>query len=118
MKKFAFALLFLSFAFFTSSYAQTTVEIVNQTGVAVYSVFASSVNHPDWGDDLLGTEVLNPGQKITITFPAGYDCSVDIKVSADPDDNDSLTFDGVDICEVSGINLKGGGNFSVYQPKK
>ena len=118
MKKFAFAFLFLSFALFTSSYAQTTVEIVNQTGVAIYSVFAASSNNQEWGNDLLGTEMLNPGAKITITFPSGYDCSVDIKVSADPDDNDSLTFDAVDICEVSGITLKGGGKFDVYQPKK
>ncbi len=118
MKKFALAFLFVSFAFFTSSYAQTTVEIVNQTGVEIYSVFASSVNHPEWGEDLLGSDVLKPGEKITITFPAGYDCNVDIKVSADPDDEDSLTFDDVDICEVSGITLKGNGKFSVYQPKK
>lgn len=118
MKKFAFALLFFSFAIFTSSYAQTSIEIVNQTGVDIYSIFAASVNHPEWGDDLLGADVLKPGQKITITFPAGYDCNVDIKVSADPDDEDSLAFDNADICEISGITLKGGGNYTVYEPKK
>lgn len=118
MKKFAFSFLFLSFAFFTSSYAQKDIVITNQTGVAIYSVFASSVNHPEWGDDLLGQDVLEPGQKITITFPEGYDCSVDIKVSADPDDADSLTFEDANICNINGITLKGNGKYSVYDPKK
>jgi hypothetical protein len=114
MKKFILAFLVAGFGFITSSYAQTTVEIVNNTSVSIYSVFASSANHPEWGSDLLGVETLSPGQKVVITFPAGYDCSVDIKASADANDEDSITFDAVDICEVAGISLEGNGKFSVY----
>ena len=97
-----------------SSYAQATIEIVNQAGVEIYSVFSSDQEDPEWGDDLLEADVLKPGQKLDITFPEGYHCMVDIKVSADPDDEDSITFTGVDICKIKGIILKGNGKYSVY----
>jgi hypothetical protein len=114
MKKISALFLFFTLFCAASSYAQTTVEIVNQAGVDIYSIFASDVNNTAWGEDLLGADVLAPGQKIEITFPEGYNCKVDIKASADADDQDSISFDNVDICEVSGIILKGNGKYSVY----
>ena len=114
MKKFLIAFFSLSLAFTASSYAQTDVEITNNAGVPVYSVFSSDTANPDWGDDLLGDNVLQPGEKFTITFPAGYSCKVDIKASADPDDQDSISFNAVNICEISGIVLQGGGKATSY----
>lgn len=109
------ALLFvIVLAFIFQAKAQTTLVIVNNTGIDVYSIFASSVNQSEWGRDLLKTNILEPGERLTITFPVGYDCSVDIKASADADDEDFILFEGVDICEVSGITLLGNGKFRTW----
>jgi hypothetical protein len=115
MKKFLIAFFSLSLAFTASSYAQTEVEITNNAGVAVHSIFSSDTANPDWGPDLLGDDfVLAPGAKVSIIFPAGYSCKVDLKASADPDDQDSISFSGINICEISGIVLQGGGKASAY----
>lgn len=114
MKKLFLSLLLVGFASIATSYAQTKVEIVNSTDVAIYSIFASSNNDDQWGPDLLQKTMLAPGEKLTITFPAGYDCDVDIKVSADANDEDSISFSHVDICEVAGIELFGDGAFEIY----
>ena len=113
MKKFLFVFLFMTFAFAASSYAQTEVEIVNNAGIDIYSIFAGDHENPEWGNDLLGEQVLEPGQRLTITFPEGYSCTVDIKASSDADDEDSIMFEAIDICEISGITLKGNGKYSV-----
>lgn len=96
-----------------ASYAQTTVDIVNKAGVDVYSIYSSDIASPKWGSDLLGDDMLDEGGTLTITFPAGYSCKVDIKVSGDAADEDQITFEDVDVCKISRIILLGDGKYYV-----
>jgi len=70
MKKFAITGLLL-FAGFFVLYAQNlpSVRIVNNTGCAIYYIFASPAESDDWGDELLGEDFLEDGDHIMIKLP-------------------------------------------------
>jgi len=70
------------------------VTVTNETGYTVRYLY---VSHTDdgWGDDVLGSDVLNDGQSIRVdveNFPSSI---FDIK--AEDEDDDSYSFFGIDI---------------------
>lgn len=43
----------------------------NRGNIVINEIYVSSVNVDEWGDDLLGADVLQPGQFLLITIQAG-----------------------------------------------
>jgi hypothetical protein len=54
-------------------------RINNNTGTTIFELYVSSVNDNGWGRDLLGANVLRPGQSFIVRLPSGQ-CLNDIRV--------------------------------------
>jgi hypothetical protein len=54
--------------------------LANQTGVTIREVYASLATQDNWGADRLGTRMLQPGQRLQVSLPAGVTCLVDVRV--------------------------------------
>jgi len=51
-----------------------TLTIVNESQYTLYAVYVTEVSAPDWGPDVLGNEILGPGDSIEIELSCGrYD---------------------------------------------
>ncbi|MCC7319476.1 MAG: hypothetical protein IT542_00705 [Rubellimicrobium sp.] len=55
-------------------------EIVNNSSLSLYYFYASPTHDPNWGQDILGNEVVNPGESGTVTIADGEaTCIYDMK---------------------------------------
>lgn len=74
------------------------VRIHNQTGWSMTYLYASSGG--DWGDDLLGSGTLAPGQSVVVTIDDGSGaCRYSLR--AEFDNGQSLQRNGVNACQVA-----------------
>ncbi len=90
----------LSAGFSVSARAvELEVTFINDTQVSLQRLFASRVNLDTWGDDHLGSRVLEPGQEITINLDdgSGY-CIFDVR--GEFTDEDVVENYRVDICQT------------------
>jgi hypothetical protein len=53
---------------------------VNSSGRTIREVYVSLSTENSWGPDRLGANVLQPGQSLSISLPAGNVCTVDMRV--------------------------------------
>ena len=70
MKKYIF--LGLIFALLTGfAFAQNLpqVTVVNNTGYTFHYLYLAPESSGDWGDDVLGNQILRDGQRIQVTLP-------------------------------------------------
>ena len=44
------------------------VTVVNDTGIDIYELYASTVDVDDWEEDILGTDILYAGESFVIDF--------------------------------------------------
>lgn len=58
----------------------TTVELWNDTREAIFEIRLSPVTSQDWGPDLLGVEVLEPGERFKLEPAARDGCRYDVLV--------------------------------------
>ncbi|MBZ4420983.1 hypothetical protein [Myxococcus sp. RHSTA-1-4] len=76
----------------------------NKIGVTLARVYISPTLDNDWGQDVLGRDVLRHGEYAPIVFsPLNQLCVYDIKVE-DISSNE-LVWSGIDLCEVSVVTL-------------
>jgi len=78
--------------------------LVNETGVDVYSLFISETDNDNWGDDVLGADVLLDGERIDIHFSGYSNCLWDMLVT--DADGEGLTWQGINLCESSVVVLR------------
>lgn len=52
----------------------------NGSGVTIREVYVSLATDGNWGPDRLGSQVLQPGQRLQVNLPAGVTCLVDMRV--------------------------------------
>ena len=77
----------------------------NNTGTSIAKLFVSPFEIVDWGDDVLGTDVLSPDEGWEVMFDrfdAGK-CLYDIKVITK--DGNEVKAIGVDLCAVSDVTF-------------
>jgi hypothetical protein len=55
-------------------------NLVNRSGQAIHEVYVSPVREPNWGRDLLGSEVLPDGRAFPVRLPASAGCRQDVRV--------------------------------------
>jgi hypothetical protein len=62
--------------------AQTdpSFTIVNRAGQAIHEIYVSPTAQPNWGRDLLGTEVLPDGRGFAVRIPPAAGCRQDVRV--------------------------------------
>ncbi len=86
-------------AFSSVSAANREVTIINKTRVALVEFYASSVGTNDWEEDILGQDILNPGESVDIDIDDGSGaCRYDFKGVFK--DGDSVVKNRINVCEV------------------
>ena len=66
--------------------------LINNTGTDIHQVYVSPSNLTDWGDDILGEDILPGGATVAIHFQRFSDgaCLYDIKVVTDTGNEGTL----------------------------
>lgn len=78
--------------------------LVNKTGVDIMEVYLSPTSDNEWGEDVMGKDILENGQKVDITFSsAETECNWDLKV-VDEDDDD-IVWTKLNLCTANEITL-------------
>lgn len=94
----------LSLSFATAAVAQDIeYTLINSSSSVLMEFYTGPVSDPEWGEDLLGADVLAPGESGTVTIADGQTaCAYDLLFVFE--DNTELT-DTVDICELASYEL-------------
>ena len=76
------------------------VRIINETGHAMVHFYASNVSSDSWEEDILGEDVLRPGQDVNVNIDDGTGhCKYDFKAVFD--DGDALVRRNINVCQIS-----------------
>jgi len=79
--------------------------LVNRTGLIIAELYVSPADDDEWGEDVLGRDILKDGEKVEITFSRREKaCKWDLKIV--DEDDDSVTWEDIDLCKASEITLK------------
>lgn len=84
--------------------ADRNVTIINKSKTVMVAFYASNVGASDWEEDILGQDILKPGQsvKINMNDGTGY-CRFDLK--AEFDDGSEAIDENVDICTIGEVTF-------------
>ena len=84
--------------------------LVNKTGLTIMEVYLSPTNDDEWGEDVMGKDVLANGEKVEITFSSGEtSCNWDLKIV--DEDKDDVEWTKLNLCTANEITL-------MYEGKK
>lgn len=81
------------------------VKMINDTRVAIHHLYGSNVGADDWQEDVLGEDVLGPGQTVTVNWDDGS-CYCNFDFKAVFADGDTAIKRSINVCDV--------GNFRFY----
>jgi len=89
----------------TAAYAaQQDFEIVNNTGQSILTLNVSPSDEAAWGPDILGVEILAPGERADVSFDNSEErCEWDIRVTYE--DGDVGAWGGINLCETVLVEL-------------
>jgi hypothetical protein len=85
--------------------ANQDFTIVNKTGKTLENIHVRGADESDWGKNLLGDEVLDPGETFKVTF-TGYDkdeCEFEVRVETE---DTYWELEKIDLCATSKLILK------------
>ncbi|MGE3272106.1 MAG: hypothetical protein AB7P40_25355 [Chloroflexota bacterium] len=79
--------------------------LINGTGTVISEVYVAPSNLDDWGEDVMGVDVLGPGENVKITFArfTEGDCYYDIKVITAEGAEGELN--QVNLCETNTVTF-------------
>ena len=84
--------------------ARQNFSVVNTTGHIVATLNVSPTSESEWGPDILGQDVLQPGQTASVVFDrAEQQCNYDIRATYD--DGDTSDLRNVNLCQVGTVSL-------------
>jgi hypothetical protein len=85
--------------------AKQDFKLVNATGYELKALYVAPSKSDDWGDDILGQDVLSDGQAVNIHFsPKVQTCKWDLKVTYSDDDSNAV-WQQIDLCTVEKITI-------------
>jgi hypothetical protein len=85
--------------------SQGDFTVVNNTSIVLTHLFVGPSDSADWGDDILGQDVLNPSESANVTFSkfdSSY-CLYDVKVLGSQGQTGQLL--KVDLCTVTSVTF-------------
>ena len=94
----------LTFACAAPAFAEDLqFELINNSGYTIVQFFTSPSNMDDWREDILGAEVVAPGESGTVSVTDGSDqCAYDIRVVLD---DGSEIAEAVDMCAMGSYTI-------------
>jgi hypothetical protein len=79
-------------------------ELLNRTRYVVTHIFVAPSSSDDWGEDIMGKDVLGAGESVEIEFSRSErDCRWDLKII--DEDEDEIEWTGLNLCTASHITL-------------
>jgi len=78
------------------------INVVNGTSFALHGLALSPSESNNWGDDLLGDQILNPGEVLTISISGDAN---NWDMAAVDDEGTQIEFKNLDLRSVSKITL-------------
>lgn len=84
--------------------ADRRVKIINETSTPVYHFYGSNIGTNNWEEDILGRDVLMPGDSVVVNFDdgSGY-CKFDFKVVFK--DKTEIVRRNIDVCKLEVYRL-------------
>ena len=84
--------------------------LVNKTGLDIIEVYLSPTSEEEWGEDVMGKDILEHGAKVDITFSSSEtECNWDLKIV--DEDDDEIEWLKLNLCTANEITL-------LYENKK
>jgi hypothetical protein len=78
--------------------------LVNKTGLTIDYVYVSPTNDDQWGEDVMGRDVLKHGESVDIVFSrTEKSCMWDLKIK--DEDGDEVEWSNLDLCKATEISL-------------
>ena len=79
--------------------------LVNKTGYDIDEVYVAPANEKEWGQDVMGKDTLDDGDKVTIEFShKEKECMWDMKIVFS--DEEEAVWEDFDLCKVREITLR------------
>jgi hypothetical protein len=79
--------------------------LVNRAGLTITHVYVSPHDVDEWGDDIMGEDVIPHTKSVDITFDRSEDsCNWDLKVT--DEDDDDIVWESLNLCKASKVTLK------------
>jgi hypothetical protein len=107
MKKqfvFLFAALMVAVSMNILAQGAQDFTIINKTGVVIDQLFVSPVDVEEWGEDILGTDVMELDAEWEIKFnPQEEQCKWDLKIT--DGEGNAIMWEDVDLCATAVIVL-------------
>ncbi len=99
-------LLFVLLLFIAITYGETKeFTLVNDTGMDIYALYISPKDEDNFGEDILGLDVLADGESAEIKVDIkGDTCVWDLMI--EDEDGDSYYWDEIDLCKYKRITLQ------------
>lgn len=89
---------------YTASGPVLDFTLVNRTGLTIQEVYVSPTSDDEWGEDVMGRDVLRNAEAVDISFSRREtECHWDLKVV--DDDEDTVVWEKLNLCEASEITL-------------
>lgn len=88
-----------------SAYAgQQDFTLQNRTGYQIDEVYVSRSSSRNWGGDIMGSDALEDGKSVNVTFNAPDNvCRWDMKVKYN--DGDEATWNSLNLCNITTVTL-------------
>ena len=100
-----FSLLTLLIAAGSALAGMQDFTLTNNSGSVITNLYVSPSGEDSWGEDVLGADVLEPGQAVNISFDNYNDaCAWDIMVV--DEDGAQSTIGGVDLCTTTDVTYQ------------
>ena len=90
----------------TSAFAENTepCEIVNDTDMAIAFLYAVPMQQNDWGEELVGTEIMNTGDRRSIRYDPQYS-RYKIKIRFAGEGAETITWYDVDLLDTWRLSI-------------
>lgn len=80
-------------------------DLHNKSSVTLQELYVSPTHTNSWGSDILGVDVLNPGESARVTIADGEStCVYDINFIGNG--GEELTEESIDLCELRSYTLQ------------
>jgi hypothetical protein len=80
-------------------------SLINKTGLTIREIYVSPSHDDEWGEDVMGRDVLANDETVDISFSRSETaCSWDLEVV--DEDQDSVVRQKINFCEASELTLK------------
>lgn len=105
---FACALALVAFSSVTSAAPQNQrldFTLVNKSGYVIVELYVSPSDDEEWGEDILGRDVLGDDESAAITFSRSETtCNWDLKIV--DEDEDEVTWTSLNLCTANEVTLR------------